>query len=502
MSSKPENKFDKWQSDYRWEKCELGNENYGKYLSSYVRNQKTPLVLNIDGSWGAGKTHFLRQLYTDLRFTNDCFTIHINAWESDFSSDPLLVIISEFISQMRKLSSLVEAVESENEILKTVAKYSKRLWNATAIGVGAYLSEKADNAVIGEVAKQFTFNDDQAVIVGKSLKDNYLSQKQAMQDTKKSLSNYLNCCDMQNKKIFVLIDELDRCRPSYAIEVLETIKHFFELDGFVFIVATDTTQLSHSIKAVYGAGFDGKEYLSRFFNRSAKLPEPKIERFTKLCLQKSNLSQYKDSLLILGTGTSGDKLDILSKIFTEVSLAYGLSLRKIDQLVNKFESIVLYEILNGSDQIFDYRLLIQLIAEYESSKFKEIYDRRKQTKGKGNPIPDSISNGLHNTSQSVFKIVSLHSLPTDKHDIATEKKYDFSYRFAAFTCNKGDSNSRVTVKKCLDKLQENSMGRSGTERDLDNEKYITSFEGIGDKSKFIWSLEDYFTRVELSNQIS
>ena len=61
--------------------------------------------------------------------------------------------------------------------------------------------------------------------------------------------------------LFVFVDELDRCRPDYAIELLEGIKHLFGVPGVYFVVATNTVQLGESVKAVYGSGFDGVRYL-------------------------------------------------------------------------------------------------------------------------------------------------------------------------------------------------------------------------------------------------
>ncbi|QDE47832.1 hypothetical protein EIN43_17235 [Enterobacter hormaechei] len=63
---------------------------------------------------------------------------------------------------------------------------------------------------------------------------------------------------------FIFIDELDRCRPNYAIDMLETIKHLFDINNVVFVIATDKEQLSHSICSVYGSGFDATRYLDRF----------------------------------------------------------------------------------------------------------------------------------------------------------------------------------------------------------------------------------------------
>lgn len=70
--------------------------------------------------------------------------------------------------------------------------------------------------------------------------------------------------------MFIFIDELDRCRPSVAIDTLEQVKHLFDLPEIKFIIATDTTQLSHSVKTIYGEGFHGRTYLRRFFTQDLR----------------------------------------------------------------------------------------------------------------------------------------------------------------------------------------------------------------------------------------
>ena len=147
---------------------------------------------------------------------------------------------------------MINAEDKEQELLKVLGKYSKKLWNVAAIGVGNYASEKFDNATIVDLAKIATFKDEDEVVVGRNLTDNYKNQLSALNDCKLALTHYVNCFPEGKRKVFVLVDELDRCRPTYAIEMLETIKHFFSLDNYIFVVATDTNQLSHSIKAVYG----------------------------------------------------------------------------------------------------------------------------------------------------------------------------------------------------------------------------------------------------------
>ena len=72
----------------------------------------------------------------------------------------------------------------------------------------------------------------------------------------------------------VMINELDRCRPSYAVELLEVAKHLFSADRIVFVLAVNCDQLAHSVTALYGNDFDAEGYLRRFFDVDFQLPEP------------------------------------------------------------------------------------------------------------------------------------------------------------------------------------------------------------------------------------
>ena len=76
------------------------------------------------------------------------------------------------------------------------------------------------------------------------------------------------------KPLVLLVDELDRCRPNFAIDLLEVLKHIFSVPGVYSVVATDSDQLAHTAQGAYGAGFDGAGYLKRFFDFQYLLPEP------------------------------------------------------------------------------------------------------------------------------------------------------------------------------------------------------------------------------------
>ncbi|MEZ9999962.1 P-loop NTPase fold protein [Vibrio lentus] len=510
-------RFDRWKEKYSFDKCELNNKEYGSYLSSYLRSQKKPLVLNINGSWGTGKTHFLKQMYSNLRFKHEYPVIYIDAWKSDFSNDPLLVVISEMIEQFKLLNPMINAEDKEQELLKVLGKYSKKLWNVAAIGVGNYASEKFDNATIVDLAKIATFKDEDEVVVGRNLTDNYKNQLSALNDCKLALTHYVNCFPEGKRKVFVLVDELDRCRPTYAIEMLETIKHFFSLDNYIFVVATDTNQLSHSIKAVYGSEFDGTEYLSRFFNRSAALPEPDKRLFSKLLVNDSLITNQEVKIV----NACDYSADFVTKLLHEVSVMYNLSLRRMEQVYRKLESCVLYE-LDTNNRYFDIRLLLQLIAEYDSVEFRTCYEARKKVKGKHFTLPKDFKDKLNMDSDDVLALItSLRQNEIAKIDPDNNKytgqlrnSYLFSWNFANNFENETQPNkvTIISAYRSLNNEREPYLAQNrhqvGTSENLYREimfDAFTYFHSLNNKQKgseHIWTRNDYFKAVELSSTIT
>ena len=73
-------------------------------------------------------------------------------------------------------------------------------------------------------------------------------------------------------KLVIFIDELDRCRPNYALEMLERIKHYFDDDRIIFVISLNKEQLTHTITNYYGSGFDATRYLNKFFDLEMYLP--------------------------------------------------------------------------------------------------------------------------------------------------------------------------------------------------------------------------------------
>ncbi|ESP95059.1 KAP family P-loop NTPase fold protein [Pseudoalteromonas luteoviolacea] len=487
MSSK-QDPFVSWKGEYNWEKCKLGNKGYGDFISAYIKGQTQPLVMNLNGSWGIGKTHFLRQLYSQLRFADEFPVIYINAWESDFSKDPILVIINEIICQIGQLHSGEQAAQIEEKIAGQI----KKLWNVVALGGATYLSGKFENSTIYEFTKdKAIFNDiNTQQVVGKQLSENYIYQKNALTDIKTQLTHFAE--HYENKNIIILVDELDRCRPSYAIEFLEIVKHLFGIKGFVFVMATDTEQLSHSVQAVYGPQFNGEEYLSRFFTRSARLPEPNKVEFSRLLVESSDNLDKIDVLSwpLLKKGESIN--DHLASALACIGIIYGLSLRRMTQLFEKYQSII---ICVPEDEKFDSFLLLQLLCEYDHPDFKFSYEKKKTEKVSRVDPKVAEKHNKNVTSSSNDSAVFARSLYKNVPQKANSISSMFGVIFEIYKTRKTTTGPRNEPTK-LPMPNETK----------DPQKYVkymykeeTNSFDLTDEH---WALDKYFDYVELASSIT
>ena len=171
------------------------------------------------------------------------------------------------------------------------------------------------------------------------------------------LSEVLNVQDQSKKYVFILVDELDRCKPHYAIKLLEDIKHLFAVDGIVFIIATDTDQLANSVKAIYGSEFDAKRYLLRFFDRTYRFAEPSRQDFVEfLC------SQYAMDSDKLAFPPAVRLTPTISRVFT----AFALSLRDIEQCMDMLANCI--TLWGGPAKLNLIYLLSLIISHHKGEK--------------------------------------------------------------------------------------------------------------------------------------
>ena len=79
-------------------------------------------------------------------------------------------------------------------------------------------------------------------------------------------------------RLVIFVDELDRCMPSYAIELLNTARHLFDVQGVVIVLGVNRTELEHRVQTIYGQSCDAETYLRRFVDLAVGLGDPPVER--------------------------------------------------------------------------------------------------------------------------------------------------------------------------------------------------------------------------------
>lgn len=250
----------------------LSRKEHVDNLSLLLRNFSTPIVLSINAPWGQGKTTFMEMLHVDL-LNNSCDSIYFSAWETDFAHDPLLAFLGE-VNQ--GLEGLISGDDNKSEA-----------WEKVKIA-GAYLLRKGVPALIkvgtaGVLDFEKVLEDEALKLMEGLSKDaigQYTRSKTAIRIFQESVSEILNTGEGESRKLYILIDELDRCRPTYAIEFLERIKHLLDIEGLVFVLAIDKEQLSNSVRGVYGYDFEAIGYLRRFIDIEYNLPGSDLNRFT------------------------------------------------------------------------------------------------------------------------------------------------------------------------------------------------------------------------------
>lgn len=328
----------------------------GRIAERGGRGETRSFVLNLDASWGEGKTFFLERFAKHIA-SHGHMVACVNAWQDDHADDPLLAVmaaISKVASRDAKLTP------STKKSLKKLATLGGQLIAAGAKGALQQAAVRYIGQDVTEHIKQ-SLGSDAADISdsagkdvsktldkifdaeGKALFEKFNRAQRSIDDFKSQLKEFVGSISGDKKPpLFILIDELDRCRPSYAISLLERMKHLFDIENVIFVLATDTGQLSHAVNAVYGANFDGSRYLTRFFDRTYSFETTSRRVFIDNLLTQLPLDNSKISV----------PPEIAASTFISDAVDYfGLSLRDIEKV---------YDIVRTVSSAWDLKVKIEL----------------------------------------------------------------------------------------------------------------------------------------------
>ena len=283
-----------------------------KYLMRLVLSSQEPTTIFINGAWGSGKTFFLQRWLADLS-NNGAFALLYNAWEDDGIADPMLSLIGQlhmYLHNQPKYRNCWNCVWkiAERMFLAGLDEMSYAVEHVTGVNPERAVSKCGSK--VAQMLEQYKEAKKQQGLFSERLVG--LAHK-IQHET--------------NYPLIIVVDELDRCVPLYAVRVLERIKHFFMVPNVVFVIGIDRDQFGHTIRSVYG-DIDVDNYLHRFVDFEFSLPMPDRQKFIELLWGRSCIDNV---LRDVGCKTKlNARLGSARKIICALSKLHGLSLREIE----------------------------------------------------------------------------------------------------------------------------------------------------------------------------
>ncbi|WP_068794921.1 KAP family NTPase [Enterobacter ludwigii] len=224
----------------------------------------SPLV--IDGDWGTGKTEFSIKLKNLISAqAPDSKVVYIDAFKGDHAESPLLLITSA-------IASTLPDEEKEPFIKKALPAIRFGLKTALKASAGWVLRQGAD-----ELADEF--QDAMKKASNAAIDGTIENILEDHMEAEKNINSLKTCIEglSSKQKTVIIIDELDRCKPSFSTAILETIKHIFDTENVYFVLVTNTIQLRASINHIYGYSIDSQKYLDKFIKYTITLPDTFIK---------------------------------------------------------------------------------------------------------------------------------------------------------------------------------------------------------------------------------
>lgn len=310
----------------------LNRKGVADRLTGYLERLRVGAVIALDAPWGEGKSWFGRHWAASLR-DQGYATGWIDAFEQDYVEDaflPLAATVLELCERDRTGSERVKA--GAGAVMRALLPVvTKALINVAGRGVGvAGLADEFGEAVKNTAAEAArdgaaSVGDAAAAWVERRLED-WGQERATVAHFRKTLAEFaVNQHKRFQKPVVIVVDELDRCRPEFAVRLIERIKHFFDVPHLVFVLLMNRNQLENAIRGVYGSETDAAIYLGKFLHLSLRLPKDT----TRDVLQRQNATQRFLRAKLGEHGIENDEAFIAC--FGACAAAFDLSLRDMER---------------------------------------------------------------------------------------------------------------------------------------------------------------------------
>ncbi len=320
---------------------------FGDGLANLVAVIEDPMVIALDGQWGSGKTTFIK-MWAGLLRKKGHPVIYFDAFANDYIDDAFLAIAGEVVSLSQKSKSA--STPAHKKFLKGAARAGRAILRSGAkIGVKAATLGVLDAAdledlksVADDIADEVSAKSDEYI---KALLSRHGNEKRSIEGFRKALSELVMTLsgklraagtnDLDYLPLIFIVDELDRCKPPFALDLLEKIKHVFSVSGVHFVLVTHLAQLESYVHLSYGSNIDARTYLQKFYNLIVHLPgdakydhERVSRKFIEHLRQHLALDHEALGFIDSVARARGLSLRSLEKILSYMSLAIAFTTSK------------------------------------------------------------------------------------------------------------------------------------------------------------------------------
>lgn len=326
-------------------------------------------VMTVSAPYGGGKTFFI-DLWKRYLEDNGYKTLYYNAWENDIANNPLMSFISCFDEFGLDNISWKELVESAADIFADEILLNPKIMGNCFNYVSPKLGCLVHNiSFLGKKIKetsQLIKNKAECKNLFIEQVDNEKRKKEQIARLKAILKKIIN--KQKNHKLIVFIDDLDRCSPAYAIKFLEYVKHLFDIEGCIFVLAVDEEQLKSSVEVIYG-NKNGEDFLSKIIDFKFNLPSPNISELIRYFANELKWNKYF-KVLNVWQFSKKDKKDNFLDVFNTIAKVFHLSARDVLHICQDLNIV-----FNSHDVDLvspTYLMLTYIMENYKYKIVKEI----------------------------------------------------------------------------------------------------------------------------------
>jgi predicted KAP-like P-loop ATPase len=339
---------------------------FGESLFDLVRNTEDELVLALDAPWGEGKSTFIK-MWKGLLTKNDTPCIYFDAFENDYQSEPFLAISSQIYQLIDDDDEIShrEFKEKATSALKVVGRAGLR------VGIKALTAGILDETVLDETGNLKDTSKEASDLV-----DSFVSSQltKAGEDRKNLKAFKIHLASLGKKlggenPVVFIIDELDRCKPKFALSLIESIKHLFSVPNITFVLVMNRKQLEEAVRCEYGSGVDATRYLQKFVSIWTTLPKPK-DHYSSI-----SKTYLKNCLNSMGYQIQTSTHESTIECFEEIASFYDLSLREIERSLTNFA--IIHNATNGklNDDYSSLSVLISILKAIKPDVYKKLLSR-------------------------------------------------------------------------------------------------------------------------------